>query len=402
MFRALRHRDFAILLAGSFLSNVGTWMQAVAMGWLIYELTGSASWLGRIGFAGSVPTLLVGLIGGAFTEHADRKRVLIWSSLLLALSTGTLTALVVTKNVEIWMLMMISFVSGVGTAFFMPVFQTILPTLVPAELLMNAISLNSTSFNIARVFGPLVAGWVMSHFGLGWCFAGTSLGFLILALIVPTLHLPPGPTGPRPPLGRSLIEGLGYARHHPVIRRLLILCLAMSLFGFPFIVLMPALARGSLNMDAQGFTHLVSMLGVGAVAGGLTLASLGQVRRPGALVSGCALAFGLLLGALGLATTPAGVMGLLATTGFCMILSIASLNTLLQITVEDAMRTRVMSMLTVSLFGLPTIGAWMLGALGDRIGIQNALACGGSIVAATAVGVFLASPELRATAEPRA
>ena len=396
MFRALRQRNFAILLAGVFAANVGTWMQAVAMGWLIYDLTGQAAWLGRIGFAGAVPTLVIGLIGGAFTEHADRKQVLAFSALLIATSTATLTTLVVSGVVQIWMIVSLSFVSGIGTALFAPVFQTVLPQMVPPELLMTAISLNSTAFNIARVLGPLIAGWTMTHFGLGWCFAGTAAGFLIMALTVPALRLPPRPAGPRPPLGRTLIEGFAYARNHTVIRRLLVLGVVMSLFGFPFIVLMPALARSSLGLDAQGFTRLISVLGVGAVGGGFTLAALGHVRRPALVVCGAGVSFGTLLVTLAFAHNATVAMGILTATGFVMILSVASLNTLLQTVVDDGMRARVMSMLTVSFFGLPTLGAWLLGAIGDRVGIHNALALGGAGVATVALVVFLTSPALRA------
>jgi MFS family permease len=260
---------------------------------------------------------------------------------------------------------------------------------------MNAISLNSVSFNVARVIGPLVAGVVMTAAGEGWCFAANGLGFMVLVATILAMRMPRRQTGRAGPLGRSLVAGLDYARRHPVIRAMLLLCFTLSLFGFPFVVLMPALAKDVLGQGADGFTRLFSSVGAGAVVGGLGLALAGDVRRKGDLIVGCALAFGLLLIVV---ANSASFLGAAVTFGFvgaAMIMCIASLNTLVQMTVDENMRTRVMSMVTVSLFGLPTLGAWMLGAIGDRIGIPAALSLGGGMVATAAVAVFLFAPEVR-------
>jgi len=395
MFRALRSRNFALLLAGSFAANVGIWMQSVALGWLIYSLTSSASWLGRIGFAQSLPTLVFGFVGAALIEHLDRKRVMAASALLYAGSAFALAFLTITHLVEIWMVIALSFVTGVATALYMPVFQASIPSLVPPEDLMNAISLNSLSFNVARVIGPLVAGAVMTAAGEGWCFAANGMGFLVLVATILAMRMPSRQTGRTGPLGRSLVAGLDYARRHPVIRAMLLLCFTLSLFGFPFVVLMPALAKDVLGQGADGFTHLFSSVGAGAVVGGLGLALAGDVRRKGDLIVGCALAFGLLLVVVANSASFVGAAVAFGFVGAAMIICIASLNTLVQMTVDENMRTRVMSMVTVSLFGLPTLGAWMLGAIGDRIGIPAALSLGGGMVATAAVAVFLFAPEVR-------
>jgi predicted MFS family arabinose efflux permease len=208
------------------------------------------------------------------------------------------------------------------------------------------------------------------------------------------LDMPPRQMATQPRIGHALRAGIDYARRHPLIRALLVLCITMSLFGFPYIVLMPAVARDVLHLDANGFTLLFSAVGAGAVTGGLTLACAGDVRRKGLLVVSCALAFGLLLIVLGNVTTFGGAAAVLACTGFAMITCIASLNTLIQVTVVDEMRARVMSMMTVSLFGLPTLGAWILGSLGDRIGITLALSLGGGMVALMALAIALVSPEV--------
>jgi MFS family permease len=398
VFRALRSRNFLILWTGSFVANVGIWMQSVAMGWLIYDLTSSASWLGRVGFASSAPTLLLGLLGGAIIEHADRRRILCGSAIVFAACAFVLAGLTANHVIEVWMVIVLSLVSGTANAFFSPVFQAVVPSLVPAEHLMNAISLNSISFNAARVIGPLLGGAVMTWFGPGWCFALNGVGFLFLFAAAMALEMPARRPGARAPIGQSLREGLDYARRHPLIRALLFLCVVLSLFGFPYIVLMPALARDVLHLGPEGFTQLFSAVGAGAVVGGLTLAMLGDIERKGLLVTACAIAFGILLVVLANARSFAAAATVLVIAGFAMIVCIAALNTLIQVNVAEAMRGRVMSMLTVSLFGLPTLGAWGLGSLGDRIGIPLAMSLGGAVVALAAVGTWAIAPEMRRAA----
>jgi MFS family permease len=395
MFPALRSRNFRLLWLGSFAVNIGWWMHSVAMGWLIYNLTSSASWLGRIGFAQSLPTLCLGLIGGALIEHADRRRALYGSALVLAVAASVLSALTLGGVVQIWMIILVSLASGTGTALFMPVYQALIPSLVPSQQLMNAISLNSISFNAARVVGPLVAGFVMSWAGLGWCFALNAVGSFTMVALARALELPRREVGTRPPLGRMLRAGLDYARRHPVIRALLFLSVTMSLFGFPYIVLMAAFAHDVLGLEAKGFTMLFSAVGAGAVVGGVVLAWFGDVRRKGFLVVGSAAAFGVLLVVLGQTRSFVPAAATLAVLGFAMIVSVASLNTVLQLSVAEEMRARVMSMLTVALFGLPSIGAWMLGAIADRVGIPTAYALGGSAVAAVAIGIVIFSADVR-------
>ena len=394
MFDAFRSRNFALLWTGSFVANVGIWMQSVAMGWLIYNLTSSASWLGRVGFASAAPTLLLGLLGGAIIEHADRRRLLCTCSLVFTACGAALAAITITGVVEIWMIMLISLVSGTATAFFMPVFQAVLPSTVPPAILMTAISLNSISFNVARIIGPVIGGLVMTSLGVGWCFALNGAGFLVMFAAAMMLDMPPRQMATQPRIGHALRAGIDYARRHPLIRALLVLCITMSLFGFPYIVLMPAVARDVLHLEANGFTLLFSAVGAGAVAGGLTLAYAGDVERKGLLVVSCSGVFGLLLIVLSNVTTFVTAAAVLACAGFAMIICIASLNTLIQVTVADEMRARVMSMMTVSLFGLPTLGAWILGSLGDRIGITHALSLGGGVVALMALAIALVSPEV--------
>jgi MFS family permease len=395
MFRALRSRNFALLWSGSFTANVGIWMQTVAMGWLIYGLTNSASWLGRVSFAASVPSLLFGLVGGAIADRADRKRILWGASCVFAGGAFTLAFLTGSGAIEIWMVIVVSLVTGTANAVYSPVFQALIPTLVAVEDLQNAISLNSISFNAARIIGPALAGFVVAQAGTAWCFALNGCGFLVMIATALALRLPPRPDIPRAPLWHSLRAGFSYARHHRLVRALLIICATLSLFGFPYIVLMPALARDVLGLDVRGFGYLFSAVGAGAVVAGLTLATLGDIKRKGIVVGGFALAFGLLLVLLTTMRTFAGAVVVLALTGYSMIICVAALNTLVQVSIVEEMRGRVLSMLTVCLFGLPTLGSLLLGTLGDRIGIPHALALGGAVVALVALGISVGVPEMR-------
>src|SRR4051812_35785165 len=193
-------------------------MQSVAMGWLIYGLTDSASWLGRIGFASSAPTLLFGLLGGAIIEHTDRRRLLCGCALLYVACGLTLATITISGVVQIWMIIVVSLFAGLSTAFFTPVFQAVLPSTVLPEHLMNAISLNSISFNVARIVGPLIGGLVMKQVGVGWCFAVNGLGFLVMFAAALALDLPPREMVARANVARALHDGLDYARRHPLIR----------------------------------------------------------------------------------------------------------------------------------------------------------------------------------------
>ena len=401
MFRAFRSRNFVLLWIGTFAANIGIWMQGVALGWLIYALTNSASWLGRVSFAGSIPSLLFGLIGGAIADRADRKRILWISACVFAIGAFTLAALTGTGQLHIWMVIVISLMTGTANAVYSPVFQAVIPTLVPTEDLMNAISLNSISFNGARIIGPALAGVVVARLGSSWCFALNGCGFLVMVCTALALDLPRRPLVKHPPIWHTLRAGLIYARRHRLIRSLILLTATMSLFGFPYMVLMPALARDVLRLDVSGFGYLFSAVGAGAVVAGLALALVGDVRRTGLVVTAFGVAFGLLIVLLTMQRSFVSALIVLAAIGYTMITSVAALNTLIQVTVVEEMRGRVMSMLTVCLFGFPTLGALLLGSLGDRVGIPRALALGGAIVAVVALATYALTPEMRVVAARR-
>jgi MFS family permease len=394
MFSALRSRNYALFWVGSFVSNVGTWMQTVALGWLIYEMTGSASWLGTVSFAANAPALFAGLVGGAVADRADRKLLLVGTQSVAAAAAFLLALLTLRGSLEIWQVIAIALGSGIALSFYTPVVHATIPSLVPAEDLLNAVSLNSVQFNLARIVGPVAAGFAYSGIGAAGCFCLNGLSFLVLAVSLGRLRLPPRSRGSGGSLLKQLLEGLRYARSEPLIVTMLSLACAVSLFGFPYIILMPAVARDALGLGPDGLGLMMSAVGLGAVVGGLGLAAFGDVPRKAllAVVAGAILA--VLLVAFSLASTLRAATPLLFFLGMVQVNCVASINTTLQVKVADDMRGRVMSMLSFALFGLSTLGSVLLGMVGDRVGIASALRLGGFVILAVVALVTLRAPTI--------
>jgi predicted MFS family arabinose efflux permease len=277
--------------------------------------------------------------------------------------------------------------------------QAVIPSLVEPPQLLNAISLNSVQFNLARTLGPALGGLACGTIGPQGCFALNAAGFLVLTLMLARVRIPASATVAVLPMGRALVEGLRYARTHSVIRPALLLATVMSIFGFPYIILLPALAHDTLGPDPSAVGYLMAAVGGGAVVGGLVLSAVGQPARKELLALGSAIAFGLTLTAFALVPGPRGTALILFVLGALQTACIASLNTTIQMAVHDGMRGRVMSMMTVILFGFATSGALLIGYLGDRIGVPSALAGGGVVIAlAATVAAFRPPLPLVATA----
>ena len=394
MLRALRSPGYRLFWSGSFVSNVGFWMQSVALGWLVYDLTRRASLLGTISFCGNVPFIALGLLGGAVADRASRRAVMLGAQVVLAAAALTLAGLTASGHIAVWHVVAIAMVAGTASALYAPVMQAVIPSLVDPADLLNAISLNSVQFNLARVVGPALAGTIYGAVGPATCFALNACGFMVLGIALARIRLPHRPVYAAPPMAHALREGLAYARTHPVIWPALVLATAVSVFGFPYIVLMPALARDAFGLDASGLGYLMASVGAGAVLGGLALSVFGDVPRKGLVAAVSALTFGVLLTALTVVRTVHGVRLLFFAMGALQVTCVASLNTAIQVAVDDRMRGRVMSMMMVILFGLLTIGGLVLGALGDWIGVRSALAAGGVMVAVAGATALLRAPGL--------
>ncbi len=384
MLAALRIRAYRRFWLGSLLANLGLWMQTIALGWLVYDLTHAASWLGTVSFCGNAPTLVLGLVGGAIADRASRRLVMTASLVLLAGGSIVLALLTHAGQLTAWHVIAISMLSGVATALYTPAMHSVVPSLVGQEHLLNAISLNSVQFNLARAVGPALAGLLYAPIGAAGCFALNALCALGMAVVVARLHIPARPAEAPPPILRALREGLGYVRRHSVIGPAIFLAAVMSLFGFPYIILLPAVAH-DLGLDARGLGYLMACVGGGAVVGGLAMSTLGHgAGNPRLAVRGT-VAFGIVLSAFAAVDTVRATMLVLLLLGALQTVTVAAMTTTIQTVVHDGMRGRVMSMVMVIFFGFSTLGSLIVGIIGDHLTVPWALASGGVVTAAVAV-----------------
>ena len=379
-----RSRDYRLFWAGSLLANLGLWIQTIALGWLIFDLTRKASWLGAVSFVGNAPTFVLGLLGGAIADRASRRAIMIVALLALASSATALATMAAFGLVTIWRVIALAVMTGTANAVYTPAMHSSIPSLVQEDDLLEAISLNSVQFNLARAVGPALAGLLYGGIGPAGCFAINASGFLTLAFIVGRLHLPPRPVVAQPSLAHALREGMGYVRRHRVIGPAMLLAAVMSLFGFPYIIMMPALARDVLGLDATGLGWLMAAVGAGAVVGGLALALAGPLGHSPRVVPVGSVLFGLCAVGFAYVRTPTTMVGLLFALGVLQTITIASMTTIIQASVHDGMRGRVMSMLTVIFFGFATLGGVIAGTIGDHVGVPRVLAAGGLVTAIAA------------------
>lgn len=404
MFRALSHRNFRVFWVGAFLSNVGTWMQAVAQGWLVLQLTNSAFWLGLDAFMATVPGFFLTLLGGVFADLVDRRRLLIYTQVVAGLAALGLATLVWTGLVNRWMILGFSFVTGCCMALASPSYLAMTFDLVGREDLANAIALNSSQFQLSRVIGPALAGVGFTLFGLAGCFYVNGLSFIAVVVSLRMVRLdrtkhalgaPAHSVKDRQALWKDLMDGFRYVRKRPRVFSLLLLSSVNSLFGAPYFTLIPIYARDIFHLGATGLAWLMGTAGAGSFCGAVLLAYLGDFRKKGWVVLGGSLAFGISVIAFALSTQLMFSYIFLFTLGFAIVTSIAVTNTLLQTLVTDRMRGRVMSMFILSFMGTMPIGNIIAGSVSHRFGAPHTLAAGGLIIAAFAIAMTVFNKRLR-------
>ncbi|HEU4511460.1 MAG TPA: MFS transporter [Pyrinomonadaceae bacterium] len=401
MFRALSHRDFRLFWVGAFLSNVGTWMQAVAQGWLVLQLTNSAFWLGLDAFMATAPGFLFTLAGGVFADLIDRRRLLLYTQVIAGITALALAALVATNVVDRWMVLGFSFVTGCCMALASPSYLAMTYDLVGREDLANAIALNSTQFQLSRVVGPALAGVAFRLFGLAGCFFANGLSFIFVVLALWMVRpvrpstIPAHSVKDRRALWRDLVEGFLYVRKRPRVSALLLLSGVNSLFGAPYFTMVPIYARDIFHLGETGLAVMMGTAGLGAFLGALLVAYLGDVRKKGSLVLGGAIAFGVCIVGFALSSRLTLSLLFLFGLGFALVVSVATTNTLLQKLVTDKMRGRVMSMFILSFVGTMPIGNILAGAASTQFGPQLTLAFGGLVVTIVATGVSIFNKRLR-------
>ncbi|HEX5581099.1 MAG TPA: MFS transporter [Gemmatimonadaceae bacterium] len=396
-FRTLAaHRNFRIFWAGQTTSQVGTWMQSVGQGWLALELSNDAFMVGLVSAAGSLPVLLLSLFAGVLADRVDKLRLVTVAQSLMLVQAVALWWFAWSGQITIGWLVTLAAAGGVLQAVEVPARQSLVIELVGRDDLLDAIALNSTGFNLARIVGPSLAALVISQLGLAWCFGVNAVSYLAVLTSLLRIRLPAasGERAATSPL-EGLREGIRFIRGAPEISTLLRLTGVYSVCGLPYLALMPVFARDVLGLGASGYGALLSFVGVGAITGALALAAVGRRVRRGRLLPVTALGFASLLVALSFVRVPAAAAGVLLLAGLTMILTNAITNGLLQTLSPDAFRGRVMSMYSLLFIGLSPAGALAAGAVARELGVSVAI--GGSAVLMLAYGgwTFWRNPAVR-------
>jgi MFS family permease len=385
--RALRHRNYRIFFAGQLISLIGTWMQSVAQSWLVYRLatehpSGSqtpAALLGLVGFFGQIPVFLLAAVGGIAADRFSRRRVIVATQFASMLLAFILAGLQFAGSAQIWHVLLLAALLGIVNAFDIPARQAFVVDLVGKGDIVNAVALNSTMFNGARVIGPAVAGLLVAAIGEQWCFLLNGLSYIavIISLLKMDVHRHLSVTLPGSPAG-SVLEGFTYAWQTRPVRALLFLLGLMSLLGVPYIVLLPILtSERFLNGGASGYGILMCAAGVGATLGAVSLAMREGIRGLGRWVMAAACGFGVGLIVFSFSRSFWLSAALLVPVGYCMMVTMAAANTLVQSLVPDHLRGRVMAVYSMMFMGMAPFGALLAGVLAERLDVPGTIALGG-------------------------
>lgn len=400
MVRSLKHRNFQLFFSGQLISLVGTWMDTAAEALLVYRLSGSSLLLGTVAFAGQIPISLFAPAGGFVADRFDRRKVVIGTQTASMLLAGALAFLTLSHRVTVNQVIILAAAMGIVNAFDIPTRQAFLVEMVGREDLMNAIALNSSMFQGARVIGPVIAGIIVYKIGEGWCFFGNSVSYIavIVGLILMRIAPKPRQEGRRTPPLEHIREGFRFARHTAPIRALLMLIALVSLAAMPYSVLMPVFAENILHGTARTYGVLMGAVGVGACLGALTLASRRGVNGLGRLIAIACGAFGSFMILFSFSRLYWLSICFLVPMGFSMMTQTASSNTLIQVMVPDRLRGRIMSVYSMLFMGMAPLGALLYGALAERIGAPYTLALGGAIAILGALFFAYNLPKIRVQA----
>ena len=395
MFSAFSERDYRRFWTAQFVSNLGSWMQAVAQGWLVYRLTDSPFLLGFVAFAASAPSIVLMLPGGVLADQVDRRRVIALSQWAQAGSALWLAVSIAVEQISVVQIICAALVVGIAQSFSAPAYQAMMLDLLDDRArLPNAIAMNSLQFNLSRAIGPLLAGIALSAWGAFACFFINAISFLPVIFVLGRTKKRQQLHDGTVPMLERLAEGFAYVRRDRIILLLLFAAAAGSLFGYPYMALMPVLARAQFADDAAGNGYLFGAIGAGALLGALAL-SMYTPRRKLPPIVGTLAMFGAALACVPFAAgrTPL-VLALLVLCGAGMVVSLALTNTVVQQRTPDAMRGRVMSMYTFSWFAVTPFGNLMAGTLAEQRGINTALLVLGCALLVTATVVTICGARL--------
>jgi MFS family permease len=395
--RALRHRNYRLFFGGQFISLIGTWMQNIAQAWLVYQLSKSSFLLGLTGFVGQFPVFLLAPVGGYAADRWSRHRIIVASQTASMLLAFALSAITFSGVVQVWHVIVVAGLLGLVNAFDIPARQAFIVQMVGRADMQNAIALNSSLFNSARIIGPAIAGVLVAAIGEAWCFSANALSYIAVIAGLLLMRLEPRVQTPRPiSAAAHMVEGFRWVGRMRPVRALLLQLGVVSLVGMPYMVLMPIFADRILHHGASGLGLLMGSTGVGALLGAIRLAMRQGTRGLGRGVGYAAFGFGVMLILFSLSRSFWLSAALLVPLGVTFITQMASTNTLIQSMVPDALRGRVMAAYSMMFMGMAPIGALLAGICAAHLGAPLTVALGGAGSCLSATVFLLRLPSLRA------
>ena len=402
IFRALKHRNYRLFFAGQSISLIGTWIQTVALGWLAYRLTGSALVLGSVAFASQIPGFIFIPFAGVLVDRWNKQKVLIITQSAALLQASALAFLVLSGRIEVWHLYLLGGLLGLVNSIDMPARQSFVVQMVERrEDLSNAIALNSSMVNSARLIGPAVAGVLIAMFGEGYCFLINAVSYIAVIISLAMMDIKPRQEKIVPKsFFKELKEGLSYAYHNEPIRDIIILLGVVSLAGMPYAVLMPIFARNILHGGPQTLGFLMSGAGIGALAGGLFLASRKSVIGLNRLLNFGTVMFGTGLILFSLSRVFWLSLIMMPIVGFGMLTQIAGSNTMLQTLVPDDKRGRIMSLYAMAFLGMAPFGSIFAGTLAHKFGAPFAVMVSGIMCLIASALFYVRLPYIREILRP--
>jgi MFS family permease len=402
IFRSLRYRNYRLFFTGQLLSLVGTWMQQLALPWLVYRLTGSAFLLGIVGFSSQIPAFILAPLAGVLSDRWNRYYILLVTQTLSMLQAFTLSILFFTGNIQVWQIIILAISLGLINAFDMPTRQAFVIQMVEKrEDLGNAIALNSTMFNSARLIGPTIAGIVIAASNEGVCFLLNGISFIFVIASLLLMKISPRKAKPRTThVFHELKEGFSYALGFPPIRYIILLLAMVSLVGMPYVILMPVFAGKILHGGPHTFGFLMAAAGTGALTGAIYLASRKSVLGLGRIIPLSTATFGFGLIAFSLSRTLWLSLPLMFVTGLGMMTQMVACNTIIQTIVDDDKRGRTMSIYVMAFIGTAPFGSLIAGSLASTIGAPNTLLIGGALCVLAAAAFARKLPVIRKNIRP--
>lgn len=363
IFKAFQYRDFRLMWFGACMSSIGTWMQIVAQGWLIYRLSHSAFLLALDQFLGGIPIFLFSLIGGVVADRAERRKILLGSQYVQMAGAMVLTVLVATGRVHVWHMLCVSFISGLAQAFGGPAYQALIPSLVSREDMPNAIALNSIQFNAAVTIGPALAGQALAKLGEQWCFGLNALSFLapIISLSLITARYLPKKTTES--IFGSLKQGIQFVREQGSMEALIVLAFCMTAFSMPMRTYIPVFVKDFFHRGPETYGNLLSLMGIGSICGSLTVAAMGNIRNKGRVALTMLISLGAGIAGFSLSRSLPLSYGMLVLVGASMMAVFTTVTSLVQLITTNEMRGRVMSVYNCAFRGGMPMGNLLSGWL---------------------------------------